>query len=319
VNTPEAPRLSSTDEPERPDATDPALLSPLAAYGGAEPEAPSWFRDAIAAPHTRATVEVEGAAIEWLAWGPETVSAPGLLLLHGNGANADWWRFTAPMLAAERRVAAVSWSGMGNSGHRPAYTIDLFLAEALAVADAAGLGPRFAVVGHSFGGFPAAALAARHPDRVTRAIILDTPFGLPGDRRPGARGPARPHRTYATLADALARFRWSPVQPSPNPFITDFIARTALKPVEGGWQWKFDPFLWQQFRIEERDNLLGAAKVPLDYVWGEESLLVSAGVVAAVKRLAPPATRFVGIPHAHHHVMADQPIALVATLKALLA
>ncbi len=317
MNTPEVPRLSATDEPEPAPAGDPALVAPLAALRGAEPEAPAWFRAAIAAPHHRATVAVEGVPIEWLAWGP--VGAPGLLLLHGNGANADWWRFTAPFLAADRRVAALSWSGMGNSGHRPRYTIDLFLAEALAVAEAAGLGPRFAVVGHSFGGFPAALLAARHPERIGRAIILDTPFGLPEDRRPSARGPARPHRTYPTLADALARFRWSPAQPSPNLFITDFIARTSLKPVLGGWQWKFDPFLWQQFRIDARDNLLSAVRAPLDYVWGEQSLLVSAGVVAAVRRLAPPGTRFVGIPEAHHHVMADQPIALVATLKALLA
>ena len=39
--------------------------------------------------------------------------AAPLLFLHGNGAHADWWSFIAPFFAAEYRVAALSWSGMG--------------------------------------------------------------------------------------------------------------------------------------------------------------------------------------------------------------
>ncbi|MFN3371726.1 MAG: alpha/beta fold hydrolase, partial [Sphingomonadaceae bacterium] len=89
--------ISPTDEPEAPPpAPDPALAAPLAALAGAEPPMPGWARDAIAAPHERGAIMVEGVPIEWLAWGP--AGAPGLLLLHGNGANADWWRFTAPLL-----------------------------------------------------------------------------------------------------------------------------------------------------------------------------------------------------------------------------
>ncbi|MFQ3596691.1 MAG: alpha/beta hydrolase [Sphingomonadaceae bacterium] len=311
-------RLADAPEP-RPADADPHLASPLGHLAGAEPEAPAWFRDAIAAPHVRAFVEVAGAPVEWLAWGPEDAARPGLLLLHGNGANADWWRFIAPFLARERRVAALSWSGMGNSAHREAYSLDLFLAEALAAADAAGHGERFGVPGHSFGGVPTAALAARHADRVTQAIVIDTPFGFMGRARDTARRPLKPHRVYPTLAQALGRFRWSPVQPSPHLFITDFIARSSLMEVEGGFTWKFDPFLWQAFDFGDPNALLAGATAPLAYVWGEQSLLATAGIVGGIRRLAPAGTRFVGIPHAHHHVMADQPIALAATIAALLA
>lgn len=314
----EAAAVSPTDEPApfASETADPRLLSPLAPLEGKAPPAPAWFARAIAAPHERAHVAVEGVDVEWLAWGRP--GDPGLLLLHGNGANADWWRFTAPLLAdAGLRVAALSWSGMGNSGHRDTYTIDLFVAEALAAAEAAGLGERFAVAGHSFGGVPAAALAAHHAGTIARAIIIDTPFGFMGQRRP-PRGPARPHRVYPTLGQALARFRWAPVQPSPNLFITDFIARTALKEVAGGFTWKFDPFLWDHFRFGNPNALLTGAGAPFDYVWGEESALVKAGVVAGIRKAMPAGTRFVGIPEAAHHVMADQPIALVAALRALL-
>lgn len=308
--------VGEMDEPLRPAVADPALTAPLAVLEGARAPAPEWFERAIATPHDRAHIEVEGVPIEWLGWGE--AGRPGVLLLHGNGANADWWRFTAPLVAAAGfRVAALSWSGMGNSGHRERYATETFLAEALAAAEAAGLGERFAVAGHSFGGVPAAALAALHADRVARAIIIDTPFALLGDRRP-PRGPARPHRVYPDLESALARFRWAPVQPSPNLFIADFIARTSLKAVDGGWTWKFDPFLWEHFTFGDANAWLRDAKAPLDYVWGEQSVLVQAGVVARIRALAPGGTRFVGIPEAHHHVMADQPLALVATLRALL-
>lgn len=314
----DGPAISPTDEPERPAAADPALTSPLAGFAGAEPPMPEWARAAIDAPHERGTAMVDGAAIEWLAWGRP--GDPGLLLAHGNGANADWWRFTAPLLAAGGlRVAALSWSGMGGSDHRPAYTLELFMAEALAVAVAAGLGARFAVAGHSFGGVPIAGLAAHHADRVRRAIIIDTPFGEM--RRPDGhrREAPRPHRIYPTLADALARFRWAPMQPTAHLWAADFIARTALKPVDGGWTWKFDPFLWHNFRFGDPSGLLRAGGAPIDYVWGEQSLLVQAGVVATIRGLMPPGTRFVGVPQAHHHVMADEPLALVAAMRALLA
>lgn len=314
----DVPAISPTDEPERPEAADPALTAPLAPFAGAAPPMPAWARAAIDAPHERGFVDVEGAAIEWIGWGEP--GAPGLLLAHGNGANADWWRFTAPLLAsAGLRVAALSWSGMGGSDHRPCYTLDLFMAEALAVAGAAGLGSQFAVCGHSFGGVPIAGLAAHHAARVRRAIIIDTPFGEM--RRPDGhrREAPRPHRIYPTLEQALARFRWAPVQPTMHPWAADFIARTALKPTEGGWTWKFDPFLWHNFRFDDPSGLLNAGGAPMDYIWGEDSLLVQAGVVARLRSLMPGGTRFVGIPHAHHHVMADQPLGLVSAMRALLA
>jgi len=46
-------------------------------------------------------VVVQGAPIETLAWG--RVGDPGLLLLHGNSAHADWYSFIAPLLRQGRR------------------------------------------------------------------------------------------------------------------------------------------------------------------------------------------------------------------------
>jgi len=101
------------------DSYDPNL-SPIGHLQGQRPPAPSWFEAALAQAPERLTVQVEGAPIEMLAWGRR--GDPGLLLLHGFAAHADWWTFIAPYLADGRRVVASSWSGMGGSGWRPAYS-----------------------------------------------------------------------------------------------------------------------------------------------------------------------------------------------------
>lgn len=319
---PRAPAVADNPDRLSPDnenmATDPALMAPLAGFAGARPRAPGWFDAAIDAPHQRHRTPVDGAAIEWLSWGDRGL--PGLMLFHGNGANADWWRHVAPFLAATHHVVAPSWSGMGASTHRNRYSVAQYVGEALAVADAAGFAGRFAVAGHSFGGFPALRLAARHGARIGQAIIIDTPLG--GGKGPPRSDNPRPHKIYATLTQALARFRWAPLQPTPNPFIADFFARAGLMAVDGGWTWRFDPCLWHRFdhaRDFDTAAMLAAIRVPLSYVWGEQSVLAEAGMVSRIRALMPPGTRLVGIPDAHHHLMADQPLALVAVMRALLA
>ena len=296
------------------------IPAPLVEFAGAAPPAPAWFASALAHAPERSRIEVDGAGIEVLTWGER--GKPGLLLLHGNGAHADWWSFIAPFFAADYRVAAFSWSGMGGSDHRPAYSIEGFVAEMFAVVEAAGLdaaGPPL-VVGHSFGGFPMMAAVHAHGERLAAAVIVDTPFRQPGE--PGGRPPNatnRPHRIYPTLTEALARFRFAPPQGCPNPFIADFMARKSLVEVESGWTWRFDPFLWHRFEVGNERSLLADSKCPVALIWGERSLLMPPERIAAMRALLPPDMPAVAIPNAEHHVMVDQPLAFVSALRALFA
>lgn len=297
-----------------------------ATLAAARPDAPEWFRGALAAAPERSFTEVAGARIETLAWGER--GRPGLLLLHGNGAHADWWSFLAPFFAGEHRVAALSWSGMGGSDRRERYALDLFVEEAMAVAETTGLfdGPAAPVfAGHSFGGFPVIQAAATLGRRLRLAITIDTPVFLTERRseRRRVRDDVRPNRVYPTLEAALARFRLEPAQPCDHPYILDHIARTSLRrvtPPEGeGWTWRFDPYLWQAYRSDDPLPALARPLCPLAMIAGARSALIHPGDVARVRAIAPPDTRFVEIPEAHHHIMIDQPLALVAALRALLA
>ena len=153
----------------------PASFDPylLAAYKGERPPAPDWYCDAMRQCPGMAHVVVDGASIEYLVWGK--IGCPGLLLVHGGLANAYWWAHIAPILATEYRVAALSLSGMGQSGHRAQYSMEVYALELQAVARAAGLdiaGPPV-VAGHSFGVAPTLVAVAEPDSWACAAILID--------------------------------------------------------------------------------------------------------------------------------------------------
>ena len=123
--------------------------------------------------------------LEWPQRGGEA-EAPPLLLLHGLASAAAIWELVAPTLAAERRVVALDQRGHGLSDKPDSgYDFATIVADDIAAAGALGLGPRFAVAGHSWGANVALELAARHPDRVAALLLVDGGFGMLRER-PGA-------------------------------------------------------------------------------------------------------------------------------------
>ncbi|MFC3172659.1 alpha/beta fold hydrolase [Novosphingobium bradum] len=301
------------------DLADPYVL---AHYAGARPTAPAWFTAAIAHQPERGRFVSQGAEIELLTWGE--AGKPGLLFLHGNGAHADWWSPLAPFFAGQWRCGALSWSGMGRSDRRAeGYDVTLFAQEARDAIAAARLdeaGPCM-VIGHSFGGMVGLFAAASNP-AVRGLVVIDSPLGMSRERVDvvRARAPrAYPaHRPFATIADGLARFRLSPPQPCVNDFMADHIARHGLVEENGAWVWHFDPR-----RVTMRKNALAPpvadVACPIAYLHGDRSTLINAETLATTRAALPPETPFITIPDSAHHVPLDQPLALVAALRALLA
>jgi len=301
--------------------------APLAAFQGRQPPAPDWFKWALAQEPERSTVEVQGTAIELLAWGKR--GDPGLILVHGNSAHADWWSFIAPYLAEDYRVAAVSLAGMGDSGWRAAYSFETFAQELRGAALAAGLYeaqvlPIF--IGHSFGGSQVFYAARRYPEWMRGAILVDTGFGGPPPATEGFRMPQHrtsPNRVYPTMEAALARFRFMPPQGCQNLFIADFIARRSLKraPMEGGgegWTWKFDPLLWSKLDHTAMTSLvLEDSATPLVHILGANSKVMLRFRDSVSVSLLDGVTKVV-IPDSEHHIMVDQPLALVAAIRGVL-
>ncbi|WP_312298874.1 alpha/beta fold hydrolase [Stutzerimonas nitrititolerans] len=103
-------------------------------------------------------------------------SGTPLLLLHGSGPGVTaWanWRLNIPRLAEGRRVVAPDMVGFGYT-ERPAgirYDLETWVGHAIAFLDALGI-ERADVVGNSYGGALALAMAIRHPQRVRRLVLM---------------------------------------------------------------------------------------------------------------------------------------------------
>jgi pimeloyl-ACP methyl ester carboxylesterase len=289
----------------------------LVPYAGKKPPYPQWALDALAREPERTFLPVDGADIEVLSWGK--ADDPAVLLLHGNGASADWWSYLAPQLAdAGLHVVAMSFSGMGGSDWRESYQMATFVAEILAVIDAYGLG-RPIIAAHSFGGFPGIVTALNHPGKIAGLIMIDSGIEPPGEEWTGPPKRTAPNRVYPTLTEALARFRLAPPQPCDNHWALDHIARTSLKQVEGGWTWKFDPFLWNSFAFKRISDLTHALSVPTIVMRGSLSYLMADRIFDYMRSILPEGTGFETIADANHHVMLDQPLLTLAALREAIA
>jgi pimeloyl-ACP methyl ester carboxylesterase len=308
-------RAELSSVPEVPkNSLEAGLLVP---YLGEKPAYPDWAVAALAAEPTRSYVDVDGAQIEVLSWGK--AGDQGVLLLHGNGASADWWCFIAPLLAKSGyHVVAMSFSGMGGSAWRDTYQMETFVREILAVIDATGL-IKPTLAGHSFGGFPALMFAMEHQDKIAGLIMLDTGIEPPGEEWTGPPKRTAPNRVYTSLTEGLARFRLAPPQPCDNHWALDHIARTSLKQVDDGWTWKFDPFLWNNFEFKRVSDVVHALAVPTIIMRGARSYLMADRIWDFMKSVLPEKTGYATIPEAAHHVMLDQPLATLAALEAALA
>lgn len=105
-----------------------------------------------------------------------------VLMIHGSGPGVSaWanWRLVMPELARRARVIAPDMAGFGFSERRDdfKYDMDLWVGQAVGLLDALGI-EQADVVGNSFGGALALALAIRHPRRVRRLVLMGS-VGVP--------------------------------------------------------------------------------------------------------------------------------------------
>ena len=289
--------------------------------------APAWFARALAEPVEQASVTVAGAAVRYLAWGAR--DAPTLVLVHGGAAHAQWWAPLAPLFTDRFRVVALDLSGHGDSDRRDAYVVSTWAEEVLAVAADAGGSGRPVVVGHSMGGFVAIATAAMHGSELDGAVVIDAPVRRPDPEtiEGVSGGMFRAPKVYASVEEGMGHFHLVPPQPCENGWLLAHIARHSLRPVEGGFSWKFDPGVFTRrsgpSRLSEYGPLLARAACRVAIVNGADSTIVNEDMRAYMAELlagSPAAVAgvpFVEVPEAQHHVLLDQPLALVTALRAI--
>ncbi|MCU1351820.1 MAG: Alpha/beta hydrolase [Acidimicrobiales bacterium] len=287
----------------------------------APPPAPAWFTAALAVPFDDERVDIAGSSVHYLAWGER--GRRGLVFVHGGGAHAHWWSFLAATFAEDFRVLAIDLSGHGDSGHRDEYGLEQWTDEVMAVAADGGIAGPPVIIGHSMGGFVTMATAARHAEHVGGAIICDSPVTEP-DPEIGAfrlkEAFGRP-RTYASVDEALRRFRTVPPQQHYLDYVIDHVGRHSLVAADGGWQWKFDRRVFSQFSKGMRSialPYLSQVTCRLALLRSEHGLVtddIGAYMFDQLGRVTP----VIELAEAGHHAMLDQPLILLTALRSLLA
>jgi len=283
-------------------------------------EVPGWFTHALAQEHTDSKVTVDGTDIAYRTWGNS--GHRGLLLVHGGGAHLHWWDFIAPFLADDYYVVALDLGGMGDSGRRPEYTPESYIAEIIAVADAAGLDNRSALAGHSMGGAVSLRVAVAHPNRFSHLLMLDSPLRPKTDDQEESgksRSPFQNKRFYPDFETAVGRFRLLPEQPETSDWIVKFIAENSLTETDQGWCWKFDDNAFKTRMFGRGSELANQLTTPLAVVYGQLSKFFDTETLNYMRQTLPTSTPFIAIPEAHHHLFLDQPLAFVTAIRTLMS
>jgi pimeloyl-ACP methyl ester carboxylesterase len=156
-------------------------------------------------------VDVAGVRLHIRDTGPR--DAPAVVLLHGFGSSLDTWDAWAEGLQQDFRVVRLDLPGCGLSSPDATgvYTDARTLTILLALMDRLGLA-RASVVGHSIGGRMAWTLAALHPERVNK-LVLVSPDGFAS--------PGFAYGQQPEVPASLALMRY---------FLPKFLLRMSLEP-----------------------------------------------------------------------------------------
>lgn len=166
-------------------------------------------------------VPVAGGDLAGGQWHADADGMP-LVGIHGITANHLSWSLVADALPGVR-VVAPDLRGRGRSGELPGpYGMAGHADDVARMMDELGI-ERAVVAGHSMGGFVAVWLAARHPDRVERLVLVDGGLPVTGT---ADLGPARDRlrMTFASVEDYLAFWRRHPAL---GPWWNDAIEQYA--------------------------------------------------------------------------------------------
>ena len=150
--------------------------------------------------------EVGGLQVHYVDWGSD--GAP-VIALHGLASSCHWYDLVAPLLCQEFRIIAPDQRGHGKTTQaRTGYDWETLSKDVAGLMDRLGI-QQAAVLGHSWGGHVASAVAAYQPKKVSGLVMIDG--GIidsrisPDGSWEGFAGLLRPRNVSGTRRDFLDR------------------------------------------------------------------------------------------------------------------
>jgi pimeloyl-[acyl-carrier protein] methyl ester esterase len=252
-------------------------------------------------------------------------SGPDLVLVPGLGSHPAVWDGVKDSLAKDYRVHLVHVAGF--AGRAPAgdpeTLVERTKAEVIRHLDCQKI-ERAAYAGHSMGGFLGLMLAADHPDRIARVVVVDSLPFFPLIFNPAATVELAAGQAEAARAQIIAQDD-ATFAASQRMGVTSLVRNPAYQPQVVDWSIASDraSFAGAIHALMTTDlrPRLGAITAPV-------TVLAAANPFAPRTRVEPLYTAaYAGLPQAKltviedsfHFIMFDQPAAFEAALREGLA
>jgi pimeloyl-ACP methyl ester carboxylesterase len=259
-----------------------------------------------------------GLALNCLDYGGE--GKPPILFLHGGSAHAHWWDFVAPAFVGDFHVLALDQRGHGESqwADEWAYGSRHYVSDLDQVIGRWGFGAPI-LVGHSMGAHNVLAYAVEHSEseggKLRAIVAIDPPPDYPDLALEFLKSIAeKPARRFESLDEAARNFRVLPRETLAKKEILEHVARRSFKRhADGGWTHKID----RRTMIREPSRVwksLHRIKCPALIVKIAKSPLLDRELAKRmVGHLANG--RLAEIDDSYHHVMLDNPQALIDIIR----
>jgi lipase len=165
-----------------------------------------------------------------------------VLALHGVRGHGARFRRLAEEALPGRIVLAVDLRGHGRSGYGPPWDTGTHVADVVETLDHAGVDGPVDVVAHSFGGLVALRMAAAHPGRVRRVVLLDPAAAIAPEQAAAyaAEDLAGTGRSGSWASEAEARAFWLSLRPPEGRWAADEdLAVFLVRDGDGRWRHPF--------------------------------------------------------------------------------
>lgn len=268
---------------------------------------------------SRREIEVGGRKVALI----EAGSGPPLVYLHGfadvHGVAGELLPFHQGLAQRNRLIAPAHPGCNGSGDFLQGNRVDDYLFHLLEVFDALKL-ERFALVGHCVGGWLAAEFAVRHPERITKLVLVGaTGLFVPGELIGDVFMHSNPNNgtSFASLRHMLFAGQDAPpgrkYYPDGRGEVDDEVRRYAMIRFSSAIGFR-PPYLYNRTLV---DRLYRAA-MPSAVVWGAEDHMVPlAHGQAYAKNLGghPVLTTIAGAGHAVH---LEKPAEALAAMQPVL-
>jgi len=245
--------------------------------------------------------------------------APVLIMLHGFGSSLHTWEPWAQALVGEYRVIRLDLPGAGLSPPDPTndYTDARSIALILALMDRRSV-LRATLIGNSLGGRIAWTLAAKHPER-TDKLVLISPDGFASPGLEYGKAPDVPIALQAVqyvLPKALLQMNLEPSYGDPSVMSTATVDRYHDLMLAPGVRKALLARMEQTVLVPPKP-LLRSIKAPVLLLWGEKDALIPFSNAADYARNVPD-IRLVSFPELGHVPHEEAPELSLTPLRAFL-